>query len=274
VAQATPAGREDPATSLPVHPLARLLLARGASPGAVQRLSSLLAAERPEGAGDPDLARAHLAGLLRTAGGDWRHVDGVHIWVGPQGAGRTTLVLGAAAAMSRHDRRVLVVQLAPRDDAEVHRLRSAAAAAGYDAAVLRDVSQLRKALARAVGYDVVLVDGPATNLTEPIAGLADLESLHRHLVVPVDGDPYGREQAWETARHWQCDWLSLTRIDIAPRPGQLLDLLLAAPLPVAMVHDPGRIAGGVALATPELLLARMLGDEPVVTAVRREENRP
>ncbi|MBK9303288.1 MAG: hypothetical protein IPM94_05215 [bacterium] len=214
-------------------PLDRALLAAGSSPAAVRHLRRLREAE---GARDP---QAHLRGQLRAAGGRWQDLAGVHVFLGGAGAGKSDLVLGAAAALKAAGRKVLVLSLTPRHKGDVRRLQEEAAERGYDAAVLREAAQFARSLPLLPRYDAVLVDTPCwhgQSLRDETVRrfVADNEDLHRHLVLPLDLDLGDRERLWETGRSWNCDWLALTRGDLSARPGRLLDVLLTSPFPVSL----------------------------------------
>jgi len=214
-------------------PLDRALLAAGASPAAVRHLRRLREAE---GARDP---RAHLRAQLRAAGGRWQDLAGVHVFLGGAGAGKSDLVLGAAAALKAAGRKTLVLLLTPRHKGDVRRLQEEAAGRGYDAAVLREAGQFARSLPLLPRYDAVLVDTPCWHGSalrdEALRRfVADHEDLHRHLVLPLDLDLGDRERLWETGRAWNCDWLALTRGDLSARPGRLLDVLLTSPFPASL----------------------------------------
>ena len=246
----------------PDHPLAAILLRRGASPAAVRRLAELRRAEQgPDGGAAA--ARRHLVSLVRAGGGSWRRLSGQHLVIGPPGSGRTTLVLAAARELATRGRRTLVLAPGPLAPWAVQRLRGAAERDGYDAAVVKDGRGLAAVLPRLDAYDVVLVDGPAVGPGAPADGLApeDLVAvpLHRHLLAPLDGDPAGRPALWAEARRWACDWIAVGRTDCAPRPGQLLDLLLSAPVPVSLLRAGGGATTQVRLAGAERLVGLLLG---------------
>ena len=254
------------------YPLGNGLLTVGASRPAVRHLRRLFMAETG-GVEDATVARDHLAGLIRTSGGGWRDLAGCHLFLGGPGAGKTDLVLGVAARLRRMKRRVLVLTYAPRHGGEVHRLQEEASSRGYDAAILRDAEQLSDGLERFGTYDAVLIDTPAlgsATFTDDASQhtLAGLEEVHRHLLLPVDADLAERERTWQAARAWNCDWLALSRLDLTARVGKLIDILLAAPLPLSLVNAGAWPGPGTEIATSGRILERILSKvgEDVVAA--------
>jgi len=162
---------------------------------------------------------------------------------------------------------VLLLSFAPRHGGEIRRLQEEAAARGYDAAILRDATQLAGGLGYFEQYDAVLIDTPALEsaaLSDERTRrlLADHDEVHRHLLLPADADLAERERIWSAARAWNCDWLALTRLDLTARAGKLIDILLASPFPLSLVGGGAWPGPGAEIATPAGLLARVLEEIP------------
>jgi len=223
------AGLED------AFPLSRDLLLSGVTRPAVRQVARTWKAEGADV--DP---LDHLAGLLQASGGDWDSFGGRHVVLGRPGSGKTTLVLGTAAALSARDRRVLVLALGPRHKGDIRQLQEESRLHGYDAAILRRGDQLTRASEHFDAYDVVLIDTPAVGtpfMADPATAgvLAGDENMHRHLAVPLDADASALADGWMTAKEWNCDWVAPTRFDLAANHGKLVDVLLAAPCPVSLL---------------------------------------
>ncbi len=222
------------ATLMAAYPLSGHLLRAGATRPAVRQLARMWQAD-----GDGGEPLEHLAGVFRASGGDWESFGGRHLLLGRPGAGKTSLILGAAARLRSLDRKVLVLSLGRERKGDMRWLQEEAREHGYDAAVLRKGAQLEKATSHFGGYDAVLMDAPA--LDDPFLAdttvrhlLADDEHTHRHMVVPVDADPSALNGLWTECRQWNCDWIALSRGDLAAHSGRLADLLLAAPCAVSL----------------------------------------
>ncbi len=266
------AERAERETGFDDYPLAKRLLATGASLPAVRLLRRLYLAET--GGRRPHTAERHLRDQLRTSGGDWASLAGCHLFLGGPGAGKTDLVLATAARLKDLGHRALVLTYAPRHAGEIERFREEATAHGYDAAILKDAAHLAAGLEIFAAYDVVLIDTPAHTgdvMSDPDLRdmLAGLENVHRHLVLPLDIDTPARERAWSEARGWNCDWLSLTRLDRTAGPGKLVDVLLSAPMAVSLVAGGEWPGSHPVIPDAADLVERILG----VDAVRAAESR-
>ncbi len=240
------------------------LLAAGTSPQTVQRLMDRFVAETGGEPCDHHGLYNYLVDTLPASGGDWDLLDGVHVFLGPDGCGKTEIVLDAAGRLQDQRRRTLVLSLSPRHAGEIRRLQQAAAQHGYDAAILTDGKQLATGAAHFGDYDAVLIDTPSVTalamskrgeLHDQIVQNADFA---RHFVVPLDIDLQDATSLWTAARGWNCDWLTLTRLDLTARPGKLLDLCVAAQLPVSLLGEGPWPDGSVRPVTSRELCALIL----------------
>jgi len=228
------------AAELQDYPLAAGLIAAGVSLDAVRRLAGSFAldanAER-----DLPAALAHLRSVIRIGQGGWDDFGGCHVFLGDSGAGKSDIVLAAAAQLQQAGRQVLVLNVLPRHGGEVRRLQLEAAQYNYDAAILQAPEQLERSVQHLSKYDVVLVDTPSL-FGSAFAAAGDLqrfiaqnEGFHRHLAVPLDLDFREGGELWEAARLWNADWIAVTRLDRVSGRGKVLDLLERLPLPLSLV---------------------------------------
>ncbi len=252
------------------NPLAEHLVENGASQGAVDRLLTRFAGETGTSRNDRPGAIAWLMGYLgagKTELADW---EGNHVFLAEHAAERLGLVLHLARRMVEIGRKVLVISVLPDPDRDEPRLKNMASAAGYDAAVVRNVDQLQDMEAHLPGYDLVFLDLPGLtdhHLAEggPIhSWLASNEKFHRHLLLPMDRDFQDLDDLREAVRSWNCDWLALTRVDGTRRAAKLLDLIDSIPLPISFMAENAVGEGVLASATAELLLDRILASEAPV----------
>jgi len=249
------------------NPLAAHLVAGGASIGAVVRLLTRFAGETGLSRDDRPGALAWLSQNLDTGHCPLEEGEGHHVFLGEHAADRLDLVLQLAGSFTEKGRRVLVVAVLPDPDRDEPRLKNKAAAAGHDAAVVRDIGQLQDMKDHLEGYDHVFLDlpclaDPRMNDQGPIHGwLASHEHFHRHLSVPMDRDFDDLDDLREAARSWNCDWLALTRLDGTRRPAKLLDLMENIPLPVSFTLDNVPDPQVVRRANPDQLLDRILAWE-------------
>ena len=240
------------------------LLAAGTSPQTVQRLMDRFVAETGGERCDRHGLYNYLVDTLPASGGDWDLLAGVHVFLGPDGCGKTEIVLDAAGRLQDQRRRTLVLSLSPRHAGEIRRLQQAAAQHGYDAAILADGKQLATGAAHFGDYDAVLIDTPSvTALAMGKRGelhdqIVQNAGFARHFVVPLDIDLQDAIPLWTAARDWNCDWLTLTRLDLTARPGKLLDLCVAAQLPVSLLGEGPWPDGSVRPVTSRELCALIL----------------
>ncbi len=238
------------------YPLADVLATAGASASTIaqlaDRFAGLPAAARQD-------AEAHLRGTLRVSGGAWDGVRGAHVFLGAAGCGRTDLALGVAARLRRAGARPLFLQLLPRHEGEIARVRVESARHGFDAAVVHGAEQLAGHVERFGRHGAVLIDTPAV-FSAALAAAGDLQrfvaesaALRRHLVVPADADLEEQADLWRAARTWRCDGTAVTRLDRARKPGKLLDLASRVALPFSFVT-----CGAWPQAAPELARAEAL----------------
>jgi flagellar biosynthesis GTPase FlhF len=256
-------------------PVAEALVGAGADPDVVARLLDRFTAETGHDPGDRTAVLTYLTQCLLASGGRWEDFGGCHVFVGPAGAGKTEIVLEAAARLQQLGRQVLVLSLLPRHGGEVRRLQIEAARLGYDAAILQKPEQLAASEEHLSRYEAVLVDTPAWDVV-PFATASGMRehiihnaSYHRHVVCPLDRDLRDAQRLVRGSREWNCDWTALTRVDQVGRPGKLLDLLEQLPLPVSLLNrGPG--AGGVAVADAGQLIDLVLtGADGAETTSRR-----
>lgn len=222
-------------------PATAMLVAAGASPAIARRVVARHAASAGRGAAGPAQLRAWLATQLRASNCGWEGFYGCHAFLGDSGCGRTDLVLAAAAQLQAQGRRTLVLAVMPADPGTTHRLQEAAAAGGFDAAVVTGARNLAEAEPHFSGYDAVLVELPRLDDPAMAAGgalhawLAANTGFHRHLVVAADRDLADLGNLAGATRDWNCDWVAFTRLDRTRRAGKLLDVLESVPLAVSLL---------------------------------------
>jgi len=238
------AGRHHPAhemaAELHEYPLATPLLAAGASLESVRRLASAFAAEVAGQESNLPAAVKHLRSAVHAGQSDWQNFSGCHVFLGDHAAGKSDLVLALAAKLRRADRNVLVLNLLPKHGGEIRRLQLEAAEHSYDAAIIKHGEQIARVSEHLARYEAVLIDTPSVYSSAfreagDLQGfIAQNEMFHRHFVVPLDIDLTNGSGYWEAARHWNCDWAVLTRLDRSRGPGKILDLQSRLQLPFSL----------------------------------------
>lgn len=246
------------------NPLAESLVAAGATPETVSNLLTRFAGETGAAVNDRPAALDWLKKNLRASNCGWDGFFGCHAFLGESGAGRTALVLGAAAEQCAHGRRTLVLNLHPAHGGEIRRLQNAAANHGFDAAILRKDGQLERSESHFGKYEVVLLDLPALDHPALAAGgqvhrwLARNSGFHRHLIVPLDRDLQDSNGLARAGREWNCDWLAVSRLDRTRLQGKLLNLAEIVPLPYSLTSEARDGAPQLQVADSGILLDRIL----------------
>lgn len=249
------------------NPIADALQENGASRAIVSAVLTRFQSETGKSTDDQAAVRTWLIEQLSASNCAWSDFSGCHAFLGEAGSGRTDLVLAAAAKMQQDGRRVLVLSMMPSNKGDVRRLQLAAAAEGYDAAVINHQRQLAGIDKHAGSYDAVLIDLPAIGTEAmgeegPIHNwLAANASFHRHLVVPMDKDPRDLNALSQAARIWSCDWIALSRTDLTTRIAKLLDLMEAFHLPISLESCDPLGSGALTIAQSSELIARVLPND-------------
>ena len=258
------------------YPLGSALRVTGVSDETIARLAGLFAAEKGSAAAG-SAAPGHLATHLQGCPGGWDDISGCHLFLGAPGVGKTDLLLAAAAELHEKERKVLVLSLAPRHDGEVRRLQREASAHGYDAAIMKEACQLERSLEYFDRYDAVLIDTPPLGsgaMADPELRLfvSGQELIHRHLVLPLDGDLQDMADSLAAAKDWNCDWTAVTRLDRSRHPGKLADLAFSLTTPFSLLSagswpgNPPRIASSDELVKLVLGVGRSAVDGAVDVA--------
>lgn len=253
-----------PLPAAPVNPLGEFLVGNGASEQAVARMLTRFSGETGSARDDRPATLAWLSSYLGSGNLSLADFTGTHALLGEHSGDRLDLTLHLARRMTQLGQRVLVVSIMPDSHRHVPLLRSLAAEAGHDAAVIQDPDQLGEIDAHIQEYDLVLLDMPA--LTDPVfeeggpihKWLSGNLQVQRHLQVPMDRDFLDLADLGDAARVWNCDSLALTRLDVTRRPAKILDLIDSIPLPVSILSENALGNGYLEAATAELLLDRIL----------------
>ena len=244
--------------------LGRTLVAGGASRETVAALLTRFVSETGSAVTDRAAALAWLVDSVKASNCDWDSFFGCHAFLGRAGSGRTSLVLESAARLQAQGRRTLVLSVLPAHKGEVRRLQVAAAAHGFDAAIIQRPSQLTRSDEQLAAYDAVLVDLPGLQDEALEAGselqtwLANNAAFHRHLIVSLDLDPREFAELQQTARRWNCDWIAVSGLDRTRFSAKLLDLMETIPLPVSLTSAGGTSTYRVDIASSGGLLDLVL----------------
>jgi flagellar biosynthesis GTPase FlhF len=251
---------------LQANPLAETLMESGVQTETMEKLLTRFTSETGKSPQDRVEALNWITDNLRASNCEWEGFYGCHAFLGMPGSGRTSLVLEVAARLKTLGRKTLVLMVMPEDSSEVRRLQTAASKLGFDGAVIQKPGQLTRSAHHLERYEAVLVDMPALNSRDMAPGaalhswLAGNASFHRHLVLPLDGDPGELPSLVATARDWQMDWLAVSRCDLSAQAGKILEFQDRLPLPYSLLSQRGDNGGNeIEIASSDSLVDRMLG---------------
>nr|MEE4269888.1 hypothetical protein [Candidatus Krumholzibacteria bacterium] len=268
--------RDRQARTIRDNPLGWSMMAAGASEDTVQKLFTRFTSASGKPVSDTQAATSWLMENLRASNCSWEGFYGCHAFLGRSGSGRTALVHEAAAKLQSLGRKTLVLAVMPGHTGEVRRLQAAASEHGFDAAVIQDRNQLVKSESHLTRYDAVLVDLPALDHPAMALGealhiwLAENPGFHRHLVIPMDGDPRDLGELEPLAKEWHNDWVAVTRCDLSRRPGKFLDLAEIFPVPFSLLGSLGSTDPGLAIASSGGILDRVLAQAETSQAGQQE----
>lgn len=256
------------------HPLFAALLEKGLPPGTAAELFRGLVDEgfHPEET-DKETLRWHLAQQLR------RSIDlpspktnsGAILFVGPSGAGKTSLILKLAKNPSFFGRRnTAIISLLPEDENDMFYQNPAEICrqAGLTAQTVRNHDDMERALERVAHFDQILIDTPPIPL-RPNASRAAYQRTRR-LVQPVV--PLETHLVMNTTRAFDgfrsgdledvplsFDCVALTHLDETERWGRTAEWLRKMELPVRFVSVNREMPDGVTSFSPSWFVEEMMG---------------
>ncbi len=218
----------------------RVLAEAGTTPETIVRLVQRYEVETEGQFQEGPQLRQWLARQIPAADCDWDGFFGCHAFLGYSRPQRQELVLSTCERFRALGREILLLVVMPQNEGTVRRLQVEAARCGYDAAIIRNHEQLRRCEDHFDQYEAVVLELPDLDC-EGMSGstavhdwLAGNAGFHRHLVVPLDGDLEDVPLLAHQARHWNCDWLAVSRPSRFNRTGKLFDILEKLPLPVSL----------------------------------------
>jgi hypothetical protein len=246
-------------------PLGDTLLASGAAPGSVRVLQSSFEEKIPASQWHSiEEARRHLSRYLECShAGSFAEIAGPHVFLGSAGCGKTSLVINLATALGQLRKEIAILVVTPYHSGEVKRIETAAAAILCDAAVIRDVAEFDEAMAMYSGKDVILIDTPCwLSHRQPetqavFDRLKQKADVYRHFVCNLTSDFDFIQAELELYRQYRCDFLAVSRLDLARRTGKIVDLVLNCPVTFSFLsYESPRKSGrpGVSIASADSIL--------------------
>lgn len=250
--------------------LASRLMAAGIDPALAESVAAGMSPRQQRGM-SADGVRQALASHLRTlaAGGD--DFARVEVFVGPPGVGKTTTIAKIAAQEKvRRKRAVGVVAADAFRAGAVEQLRTYAAIIGAPFRIARTIEEMDQAIAQS--RQTLLVDTAGRSpkdddLRDVRRLLGSRRGVRTHLVIPAETSLASAKRIVDRFADARPDRVVVSRLDEAESPSSLLTWLFQRGLPVSYITTGQRVPEDLERATPAVLAAAMLGDEPASAAI-------
>lgn len=254
----------DSKTDLPA-----ILRAQGVNENLITKLTAALPGLQTAGFSAPEALEMLLSKLATfTPAPDVLKPGQAHLFIGPPGSGKTTLVAKLAVQTKQNGRSVGILSLDDQKLAGFEPLAITAENLGDTAHLLTGPASLRSA-AQAMGpRHLLLIDSPALNPYQPQAFTMlkqRLESLGVpticHLVIPADLNPEDMALLPVATHRFNPVSLIVTRLDCTTRYGAILNTAVASGLPLGLASHSGNVATAPLNLTPQWL-GQALGTLP------------
>ena len=256
-------------TPAPASSLAARLAAAGIDPDLAESVAAGVPAKQQRNL-TADGVRRHLAAFLTPQAAGAEAFARVEVFVGLSYGYKTTrdlhfsppqrfCELGRSGVSARR----------PFRAGAVEQLRTYAAIIGAPFRTARTIDDIDQAIA--ASRQTLLVDtagrSPKDDDVRDLRRmLARREGVRTHLVIPADTSVSSARRIVERFADTQPDRVVVSRLDEAAAPAALLTWLLTSGLQISYVTTGQRVPEDLERATPEVLAAVLLGDEPGVPA--------
>ncbi len=249
--------------------LSAILRTQGVTEGLITKLTAALPGLQTAGFSAPEALEMLLSKLATfTPATDILKPGQAHLFIGPPGSGKTTLVAKLAVQARQNGRTTGLLSLDDQKLGGFEPLAITAESMGDTAHLLTGPASL-KAAAQSMGpRHLLLIDSPALNPYQPQAFTQlkqRLESLGVpticHLVIPADLNPEDMALLPVATHRFNPVSLVITKLDCTTRYGALLNTAVASGLPLGLASHSGNVATAPLNLTPQWL-GQALGTLP------------
>lgn len=192
--------------------------------------------------------------------------------IGPTGVGKTTTIAKLAANLRlREGRRVGLITVDTYRIAAVEQLRTYADIIDLPLEVVGTPREMREAVARLQGYDVVFIDTAGRSPRDEVqirelrSLLAEADPDEVHLVLSATSSGRSLSAAIDQFAPAQVTHLLVTKLDEVEAPGGVLTLARRSSAPLSYVTHGQHVPDDIAVANADVL-AEMLTSEPAKLA--------
>ena len=250
--------------------LAARLMAAGIDPGLAEAVASGMSPKQQRGL-SADGVRQALASHLSTFAAGGEDFARVEVFVGPPGVGKTTTIAKIAAQEKvRRKRAVGVVAADAFRAGAVEQLRTYAAIIGAPFRTARTIEEMDQAIDQS--RQTLLVDTAGRSpkdddLRDVRRLLGSRRGVRTHLVIPAETSLASAKRIVDSFADAKPDRVVVSRLDESESPSSLLTWLFERGLPVSYITTGQRVPEDLERATPAVLAAAMLRDEPASAAM-------
>lgn len=272
--ESRPAVQASRPADMPAGPgsLAARLMAAGIDPALAEAVAAGVPLKQQRHMTAESVRRALATHLHSLAAGDEAFAR-VEVFIGPPGVGKTTTIAKIAAQEKvRRKRTVGVVAADAFRAGAVEQLRTYAAIIGAPFRTARTIEEMDQAIEQS--RQTLLVDtagrSPKDDDTRDVRRLlGSRRGVRTHLVIPAETSVASARRIVDRFADAQPDRVVVSRLDEAESPQALLTWLLERGLPVSYITTGQRVPDDLERATPAVLAATLLRDEPAAAALGR-----
>jgi flagellar biosynthesis protein FlhF len=251
------------------HDLSSILRHHGVAEALITKLTAALPGLHTAGFSPAEALEMLLSKLATfTPAADALKPGAAHLFIGPPGAGKTTLVSKLAVQARQNGRKVGILSLDDQKLGGFEPLAITAENLGDTAHLLTGPAALKTAAQTLGPRHFLLIDTPALNPYQPQAFTQlkqKLESLGLpticHLVVPADLNADDMGLLPVATHRFNPASLIITKLDCTTRYGAVLNTASASGLPLGLASHNGNVATAPLNLTPQWL-GQALGTLP------------
>ena len=254
------------------HELYTKLLHQGMRPSTVTRFFEKLVEKGFEPNHDPQKIRWALAQVIRNAlhMATPKRYTGTVMFIGPSGAGKTSLLLKAATHPSFFGRRKsTIISILPEDKLDIPYQNPAELYSRYGIAVqsVRGIEEMNIALDRAESFDQVLIDTPPMPVHEAGARkmllylkrlVEPLMPIQIHLVLNATRALEEFDTSYLQRLPLRTDAIAFTHLDETRSLGRIAEWIMQTKLPVQFASSSPKVPEGVGAFTPSWFVEEMM----------------
>lgn len=254
------------------HELYAKLLRQGMRPSTVTRFFEQLVEKGFEPDHDPQKIRWALAQVIRNSlrMATPKRYNGTVMFIGPSGAGKTSLVLKTATHPSFYARhKTTVISILPEESSDIPYQNPAELYSRYGIAVqtVRGIEEMNQALDRAENFDQVLIDTPPMPVHEAGARkmllhlkrlVEPLMPIQIHLVLNATRALEDVDTSYIQRLPLRTDAIAFTHLDETRSLGRIAEWIMQTKLPVQFASSSPRVPEGVGAFTPGWFVEEMM----------------